>query len=169
MQNHQDLIRFAIEYARGSNDPSTQNSAFLLDENDEIITSTLAVNGFPHGIGESNFRWAKHNKYTYVEHAERNAIYNAARYGISTEGKTMIALWASCVDCARAIIQAGITTLIRYTHTGVSTWDGSLAIAEDLLHEAGVEIITITDAFVDINKPLLRHGEPWFPEGVRVS
>ena len=168
MQTHNDLIRLAIDYARGSNDPSTQNSAFLLDNNDEVITSTLSVNGFPLGIMETDFRWAKHNKYAYVEHAERNAIYNAARYGISTDGKTMVALWASCVDCARAIIQAGITTLICYAHTGVSTWDGSLAIAEDLLHEAGVEVITITDSLEDVTTPLLRHGEHWLPEGVRV-
>jgi len=168
MQSHEDLIRLAVDYARGSSDPSTQNSAFLLDSQGEIITATLAINSFPRGIAESKSRWEKHNKYTYVEHAERNAIYNAARYGISTEGKTMVALWSSCIDCARAIIQAGITTLIRYTHTGNSTWDGSLALAEDLLSEAGVEVITLSMPLEGVTKPLLRHGKPWLPNGLTV-
>jgi dCMP deaminase len=46
------------------------------------------------------------------EHAERNAIFLAARNGVATEGKGMAVNWYPCADCARAIVQSGISHLI---------------------------------------------------------
>lgn len=42
-------------------------------------------------------------------HAEKNAIAFAARYGISIEGSTMYVTYAPCYDCAKMIINAGIS------------------------------------------------------------
>lgn len=43
------------------------------------------------------------------EHAERNAIAFAARYGLALEGGEIHCTHAPCLDCARSIINAGIT------------------------------------------------------------
>jgi dCMP deaminase len=51
-------------------------------------------------------------KYAWIEHAERNAIYWAARHGLSTEGCAMFVDLTPCVDCARAIIQAGVVEVV---------------------------------------------------------
>lgn len=41
-------------------------------------------------------------------HAEANSIAFAARYGVATDGCSMISTDSPCVDCARLIINAGI-------------------------------------------------------------
>ena len=50
-------------------------------------------------------------KYLWIEHAERNAIYNAARAGMGLEGCTLYCETPS-MDCARAIVQAGIVQVV---------------------------------------------------------
>ena len=57
-----------------------------------------------------------------VEHAERNLIYYAARKGIPLEGSILFVTHAPCIDCARAILNAGITEVF-YTHD-YKTTDG---------------------------------------------
>jgi len=48
---------------------------------------------------------------TRTIHAEMNAIAYAARSGSRTEGATMYTTLSPCVDCAKAIVSAGIQTL----------------------------------------------------------
>lgn len=59
-------------------------------------------------------RWERPLKYDFVEHAERNAVYNAARVGIPLKGCRAYLNWEPhpCKDCAKAFIQAGITEVI---------------------------------------------------------
>jgi dCMP deaminase len=67
-------------------------------------------------------------------HAEANAISWAARNGVALEGSQLFQTHAPCLQCARMIITAGVTTVtyaIPYRlHDGV-----------DLLLAAGVNII----------------------------
>jgi dCMP deaminase len=72
----------------------------------------------PHFTGEAppseevlSNRWERPAKYQWVEHAERNAIYNAARMGIPLKGCTAYITLAPCADCTRALIQAGISAV----------------------------------------------------------
>lgn len=44
----------------------------------------------------------------HAVHAEANAIYFAAKQGISLKGATMYCTHSPCTDCAEAIVQAGI-------------------------------------------------------------
>jgi dCMP deaminase len=61
-------------------------------------------------------RWSREGgvKYKWVEHAERNAVYNAARVGVSLKGCTAYLNWEPipCADCTRAFIQAGIIEIV---------------------------------------------------------
>lgn len=130
--------------ASRSKDPSTQVGAVVFDESKRILT--VGYNGFPSGVKETPLRWGKRpEKYMLVEHAERNAIYSAARNGISLQGAS-ICIWASqpigvCADCARAIIQSGITTVYGYVpdvdrpNLGESLAYGHLLLAEARVHE----------------------------------
>ena len=157
-------MRAAINFATTSPDPSTQNSAVLVLANGDAIPETLSVNCFPKGVVESENRWKRPAKYEYVEHAERNAIYAAARQGISTYGLTLLSPWASCTDCARAIIQAGITRLVRYISIDHLHWGDSVLVADKMMTEAGVEIITLKKP-IEGCPSILRNGKPWFPNG----
>ncbi len=46
-----------------------------------------------------------------MEHAERNAILQAARRGIATQGAHITSTYHPCIDCARAIVVAGFACL----------------------------------------------------------
>jgi dCMP deaminase len=48
----------------------------------------------------------------YVLHAEANAILKVARSTNSTEGSTLYCTLSPCLECAKLIIQAGITRLV---------------------------------------------------------
>jgi dCMP deaminase len=159
-----EVMEAAIEWARRSPDPATQNSAFLIYNDNRIALETLAVNEFPSGVKESPERWERPTKYSFVEHAERNAIYNAARNGVPTAGMGLVTPWGSCAECARAIIQAGITRLIRYRHDDIEHWNMSIDSAEQMLAEAGVEVITLDTPYPNAT-PLRRNNGEWLPLG----
>jgi dCMP deaminase len=53
-------------------------------------------------------RTQRPEKYIWTEHAERNAIYAAAKTGTPLDGCRIYVTGMPCYDCCRAIIQAGI-------------------------------------------------------------
>ena len=44
-------------------------------------------------------------------HAERAALYTAAKYGIATNNATMYSVLKPCYECSKALIVAGISTI----------------------------------------------------------
>ena len=104
--DHKSLLHKALQLAQDSPDPSTQNAALLV--NDKGVILCWDFNCFPAGIDYNTDRWTRPTKYIFVEHAERNVIYRAAKLGIKTDGLTLVCPWFSCISCSRAIIQAGI-------------------------------------------------------------
>lgn len=137
----EELLSKALIHAQFSPDPSTQNAAFVVDPNSyEILTSD--VNRFPNGVDYSDKRWERPLKYSIVEHAERNAIYQACKHGIKTEGKILVCPWFACADCARGIIQSGIKLAVGLPRTWENTnprWKETCDIADMMLDEAGVQ------------------------------
>jgi len=158
---YERAMRDCFVTALQSPDRATQNASVLI-RNDWILRPTYAYNDFPKGLRTPPERLEPPTKYLYTEHAERNSLYAAARAGISTAGLTMVAIWASCADCARGIIQSGVTTLVRYKIDTPERWGESIEAGETMLREAGVEIVGISKLFPDV-KPLLRSGEYWIP------
>ncbi len=138
------FINIATTVMLKSKDRSTKVGAIIVGPAKNIIST--GFNGFPRGvddvIGERHERPAK---YEYTEHAERNAIYNAARHGIRTEGATMYLPYGSypCSDCARAIIQSGIIevvgTTVDFPGAGKHWKENALSSAE-MLAEANVGV-----------------------------
>src|SRR5262249_1806496 len=83
-------------------------------------------------------------KYEWTEHAERSAILYAAKHGIRTLGLWMFCPWLACANCGRAIVYAGITRVIRHRipqHNERPDWAASLAGADQMFREAGVEVV----------------------------
>jgi len=69
----------------------------------------------------------------YVLHAEANAITKVARSGNSSEGATLYITDSPCMECAKLIIQAGITRVVYRNEYRIL--DGV-----DLLRRAGVRV-----------------------------
>jgi dCMP deaminase len=135
-----DLLRMAYRMAQKSPDTSTQNGAVLVGANSGIIG--LGCNSFPQGVTTSDERWKRPLKYSYVEHAERKVIYQAARAGHPTHGATLYVAWYACADCARAIIEAGVKEVVGHDHplhASRDDWAASVALGRHMLNEAGVK------------------------------
>jgi dCMP deaminase len=134
----------ALLLAQDSRDPSTQNGAVIahsIEGEMQILSS--GINSFCTQVQETPERWERPLKYQFVEHAERNAVYNATKYGKSIAGATLYVPFRPCVECARAIIQTGIDRVVCHKTIALATpdhWKESLDSAESLLSEAGVAL-----------------------------
>lgn len=138
--NHEKHLSNAIRYATTSPDPRTQNSALIYHDNKLLAAD---VNRFTDYAADFPARWERPYKDFYVEHAERNAIYQAARVGRMLLSAVMYAPFASCSDCARGIIQTGIKTLVRYPFEVPERWHESTRLGDLMLRESGIQIIEL--------------------------
>jgi len=68
-----------------------------------------------------------------TNHAEMNAIAQAARHGVPIEGATAYVTNMPCTTCAKALLAAGIVRVVVF-----SDYHGSLA--EKFLQESGVPL-----------------------------
>jgi dCMP deaminase len=130
-----------------SEDQSTQCGSIIVTPTNEVVTT--GYNGFPRGIKDTPERQERPIKYKYFEHAERNAIYNAARLGSSTLGKILWVTGVPCADCARAIIQAGIIEVVAQIRPDadaefIARWKESTDFTIALFEEAGVKLRRFT-------------------------
>lgn len=133
-----------------SKDRSTQVGCVLVGDDNEVLS--VGYNNFPRGVNDDiDERHERPVKYSYVEHAERNAIFNAARQGIRLKGARAYMYWKSppCEQCTRALIQAGIKEIIVGTEPfpGVGNGDfyNTSGPAETMLREAGVPLRVVED------------------------
>lgn len=103
----------AMLSAKRSKDPNTQVGACIVSKDNKILS--MGYNGFPSGCSDDEFPWARegdglNTKYFYVTHSELNAILNYR--GGSLEGTKLYVSLFPCNECAKAIIQAGIKTVV---------------------------------------------------------
>ena len=131
------FMRIAETAAMRSKDPNTQVGACIVSA-DNIILG-IGYNGLPRGCSDRDFPWSKDGdsydtKYMYVVHAEANAILN--KNCVNLNGSTIYVTLYPCNECAKLIIQSGITTVI-YRHNKYPTSDSTRA-ATRLFSSAGV-------------------------------
>jgi len=120
-----------------SKDPNTQVGACIVSEDNKILS--MGYNGFPRGCSDDEFPWCREgepldNKYFYTTHSELNAILNYR--GGSLEGAKLYVTLFPCNECAKAIIQSGIKTVVydcdKYADTP------SVIASKRMLNAAGV-------------------------------
>ena len=125
-----------------SKDKSTKVGCVIVDDDNTPIST--GFNSFPRGVDDTiEERHERPAKYLYTEHAERNAIYNAARQIL--KGTTLVLQGApcTCADCARGIIQSGIKKIIVVKDESTilkGDWDADFTAAFEMFSEAGVEV-----------------------------
>lgn len=131
---NKDYIKSAVVLAEMSPDPS-RKTACVIQRGAETLV--YGFNTFPKGVKP---RWERPAKYVFIEHAERNAIFAAARFGISLQNTTIYITWFPCAECARAIVQAGIKKAVGYEPDWSEERYG-FNDARTILEEGGVEIV----------------------------
>lgn len=136
-------LALADTIAQWSEDRATLVGCVIVGTSDQILS--VGYNGFPRGIASTDERHTRPAKYAWTEHGERNAIYNAARSGISLEGATLVMSATPsifpCADCARGFIQCGIASVVcDYPKFDHPVWGESISVAYQMLRETGVII-----------------------------
>ena len=123
-----------------SKDPNTQVGSCIVSDKHKILS--MGYNGFPVGCSDDDFPWAREGetletKYVYTVHSELNAILNYR--GGSLEGAKLYVSLFPCNECAEAIIQSGIKTIIydsdKYHDTGPTI------ASRKMLDAAGVKYV----------------------------
>lgn len=153
-----DWLRACYSYAKISKHPSTHNAALIIRDNKIIVEG---VNNLPPGVRDKAERFQGDNKHIYLNHAERDAIYKAARAGIATEGLTMVMPWLPCIPCTNAVISCGISRLIVHKQMLERTkerWREELKSGAQLMKEAALRI-TAYDGIV--GESAYMHGQRW--------
>lgn len=111
------FMGLAILSANRSKDPSTQTGACIVNDEKRIVS--VGYNGAPRGIEDYSFPWDSKGEQTgdllttknlWVVHAELNAILNSRVSEL--KNTTMYVTFFPCNECAKAIIQAGIKTVV---------------------------------------------------------
>lgn len=121
-----------------------QVGAVIVKEN-RIITT--GYNGAPSGLkhcteiggcerARLNIPSGQRHELCRALHAEQNAIIQAAKVGVSTEGTTIYITLQPCVICAKMLVNAGIKRIV---------FKGEYpdALSKAILEEAEIELVVM--------------------------
>lgn len=139
------FMGIAILSSKRSKDPGTQVGACIVTPDKRIVG--VGYNGFPAGCSDDEFPWERDGdflgtKYAYVCHAELNAILNSIK---SLKGCTIYVDLFPCNECAKAIIQSGISEIV-YLSDKYNNTDSNIA-SKKLLKSAGVKLRKLEPKF----------------------
>jgi len=142
------LMREALLRAQKSTDRSRQVGCVIADHKGSILAD--GWNTVPQGCVHTEERHQRPAKYLWIEHAERNAIYDAARRGIALEGATIYVPWYPCFECARAIVNCGIQRTVSYTPDFTDPhWGPDFREVKILFDEVGMNITSLEGSAPD--------------------
>lgn len=146
-------LQVADLIATWSRDKSTKIGCVVVGPDNELRAT--GYNGLPRGVEYEPVRDERPEKYFWYEHAERNALYHAARFGLSLKGCSCYITAPPCADCARGIVQVGISHVYypqKHPFLSRPDWLESFSRSHKILIEGGVNITEIIDA-QDISEP----------------
>jgi len=138
------FMAIAFLSAERSKDPNRQVGACLVSQ--EGIILGIGYNGFPRGCSDDKLPWAKKSargdpletKYPYVVHAEVNAILNTNH--ASAAGQKLYVTMFPCNECAKIIIQSGVSEVIYFVEKRIDNSDHVYVASHKLLSMAGVKV-----------------------------
>lgn len=161
--------------ARRSEDKDTKVGCVIVDKYNLPIS--YGYNAFPEGIEKSEERLVPPEKYFWIEHAERNAIYNTVRTGKGIPpGSTMYVTWLPCTDCMRAIIRSGISRLVVHKQGDLlykklagksNNWGESSQRVLKMIEESGIEFHYLDVEFDEDRLSVYFRGNKIFLSGIK--
>ena len=142
------FLNIAEQVKLKSKDKYTQIGAVIVGVDKEVLST--GYNSFPRGLNDTiDKRQERPEKYFWFEHAERNAIYNAARIGVSLKNSTIyLTSGLPCMDCARGIVNSGVKIVWCKqvcTTKNKEKWEESQMKSMQLLNECGVQVFFYLD------------------------
>lgn len=160
-----------------SHDPRTHVGAAIYNLNGERLftganTLSKGTIAAPHTENSSveelrtNLHAQKEYKYFYMEHAERNAIFDAcfSSYRVSLYNKIMVCPYFACADCSRVIARSKISLIIGHKDVysaGNPLLMDSIKAGREILDGAG---IYYTEYVGKIGcSPIMMNGSLFYP------
>ncbi len=124
-----------------SKDPLKKVGCVILDPDTNGVLS-VGYNSFPIGVNETIMsRWEKPEKYSFVSHAECNAISLCACAGASTKNAICIVTCFPCCDCAKILIQSGIRHVVtRKANMESEKWGESFKYSKIMMEESKITL-----------------------------
>jgi len=111
-EKNKNFLRQAYIYWKENSDYESTWTWAIIEKDWEILSKWANVLPNWIKIEAKVIKWSKfENK---IEHAERNAIYNATKNWIKLNWSIMYMPWVPCIPCANAIIYSWIKTLIMH-------------------------------------------------------
>lgn len=146
----------AILSAKRSKDPGTQVGACIVTPDKRIVG--VGYNGLPAGCSDDEFPWDRdgdflNSKYAYVCHAELNAILNSTK---NLKGCTIYVDLFPCNECAKSIIQSGISEIV-YLSDKYNNTDSNTA-SKKLLNAANVKLRQLDPQFDELVLNFRKNG-----------
>ncbi|WP_418964274.1 deoxycytidylate deaminase [Cetobacterium sp.] len=146
----------AILSAKRSKDPGTQVGACIVTPDKRIVG--VGYNGLPAGCSDDEFPWDRegdflNSKYAYVCHAELNAILNSTK---SLKGCTIYVDLFPCNECAKSIIQSGISEIV-YLSDKYNNTDSNIA-SKKLLNAANIKLRQLDPKFDELILNFRKNG-----------
>jgi dCMP deaminase len=140
------FLKLVYQVAEKSKDPKTKIGAILVNPDKSVIS--MGFNGPPMGVWDIPQRLDRPEKYFFFEHAERNAIFLAAKNGIKTNGSVLYTQGIPCCDCARGVIQSGVCCVVihklwPYTPAYESNWTEGIKRSIAMFEEACVLLVEV--------------------------
>lgn len=139
-------MSLATDESKNSDDPKAKTSpssavgAVLTASN---VVLAASANRFPtklRGI-YSIIEPTSPDRYVFLEHAERCAIFDAFGAGCDLQNATIYCTRFPCVDCARAIVYVGISRIVvGQGFTAEKHWIDSQRAALGLLRTSGITV-----------------------------
>jgi len=135
------FLELAAHVGSWSKDPSTKVGAVIV-RGDRTIAS-VGFNGFPRGVDDAPERYAdRPTKYMMTVHAELNAILSA-KEPMTQKHVLYVSPLHPCANCAAAIIQSGIKTVVFPIVMHRPDWEDHFKIARQMFLEAGITTVIV--------------------------
>jgi len=139
---HRRFLALSELVATWSKDPSRGVGAAPVSPAKQIIAT--GFNGLPRAVEDRPERLERPAKYDLIVHAEMNAIVQCARNAVSPEGCAIYSSFFPCINCAIAIVQAGIEVVVAYEpKPGDEPWLESIGKSRAVFAEAGVRFLEL--------------------------
>ena len=145
------FMSIAILSSLRSKDPHTKVGACIVSRDHKVLS--LGYNGMPIGVDDQEIPWNGSDsgkpyletKYPYVCHAELNAILNSRN---DLHNSILFVTLFPCNECTKAVIQAGIKTVV-YLDDKYHNTEEEVA-ARKMLEMAGVETVKYAERIPEI-------------------
>jgi len=121
-----------------SPDPNTKHGCVIVDQNNRVLST--GYNGPVKGFPNSKVDFTRPNKYTWMIHAEDNAVL-FARCDLS--GATAYITGHPCAPCFRRLVQAGIKRIVYGSKMSACLNEYEFSVCDKISKELGIELLNL--------------------------